>query len=378
MMDRATSRQYSMCSLLFLMTFSSVYNQEFSTNVTVWVDHCVLHTNYTAPAGNGTCSAYKYRVSVNMYTKENKKIYLSTIDTSDLKYSYNGINSSNRYGIEVNPALKCLNLGLTFGEIREKNVIALAETSPQTVLAAEAEDLSILCPFHGAYKSYTVIKWQHILGINKIVVRNFTTIRVNLVNITYEDSGMYYCTVEYYPCGSNSRGPMYKEGFVSVNFEGPPVIASVMRTIEGDNISLIVQVVSFPQPPRPTIALANGNGHKVKVNSSGFVPVVFQYPAYGQSVKVSGYETKITIRNMSVEWLGQIKVFVTNGHGTQEYTVTTTNDDREKKKTLAINHREGIQTNLIEPNLHYFHQRKTDLQKCTCRLLPYVTYLRVS
>lgn len=94
------------------------------------------------------------------------------------------------------------------------------EISNQVVQAAEAVDLSISCPFHGAYKSYTVIKWQHRLGIDKIMVRNFTTATVNLVHITYEDSGMYYCTVKYYPCGSNSQGPMYKEGLVSVNFEG--------------------------------------------------------------------------------------------------------------------------------------------------------------
>jgi hypothetical protein len=96
----------------------------------------------------------------------------------------------------------------------------LKDTSTRTVPAAESKNLSISCPFLGAYQSYVVIKWQHKLGVNQRVIRNFTTARVNLVNITYGDSGVYYCTVKYYPCGSSSQQPMYKEGRVSVNFKG--------------------------------------------------------------------------------------------------------------------------------------------------------------
>jgi hypothetical protein len=67
---------------------------------------------------------------VYRYTKKNEKIEVSSTDTSVLKYSYSGINSSTHYGIEVTPTLQCgrkpLKYQYLFGEINKKNITALA------------------------------------------------------------------------------------------------------------------------------------------------------------------------------------------------------------------------------------------------------------
>jgi hypothetical protein len=118
-------------------------------------------------------------------------------------------------------------------------------------------------------------------------------------------------------------------------YPGLPIITSVMRTKEGDTISLTVHVITFPQPPFRTITLMNENEDTVELIVPRFVPVPLQYTAYGQSVDVSGYETNVTITNNSVEWLGDINVFITNRYGTRVYTVTTTSDDRENKNPLG-------------------------------------------
>jgi hypothetical protein len=81
----------------------------------------------------------------------------------------------------------------------------------------------------------------------------------------------------------------------------------------------------------------NENEDTVELTVPRFVKVPLQYTAYGQSVDVSGYETKITITNNSVEWLSDIKVVITNRYGTRVYTVTTTSDDRENKNSLGKN-----------------------------------------
>lgn len=91
----------------------------------------------------------------------------------------------------------------------------------QTVTANESTNVSINCPVQeGAYGTINFIKWNHKVGKNNVMVRNFTTTTVGLVNVKFEDSGTYFYTAEYRGCGFEAAKLFQGEGFVQVNFHG--------------------------------------------------------------------------------------------------------------------------------------------------------------
>lgn len=91
----------------------------------------------------------------------------------------------------------------------------------QTVTANESTNISINCPVQeGAYGTINFIKWNHKVGKNNVMVRNFTTTTVGLVNVKFEDSGTYFYTAEYRGCGFEAAKLFQGEGFVQVNFHG--------------------------------------------------------------------------------------------------------------------------------------------------------------
>lgn len=91
----------------------------------------------------------------------------------------------------------------------------------QTVTANESTNVSINCPVQeGAYGTINFIKWNHKVGKNNVVVRNFATPTVRLDNVKFEDSGTYFYTAEYRGCGFQAAKLLQRKGFVHVNFHG--------------------------------------------------------------------------------------------------------------------------------------------------------------
>lgn len=91
----------------------------------------------------------------------------------------------------------------------------------QNVTANESTNVSINCPVQeGAYGIINFIKWNHTVGKNNVVVRNFATPTVRLDNVKFEDSGTYFYTAEYRGCGFQAAKLLQRKGFVHVNFHG--------------------------------------------------------------------------------------------------------------------------------------------------------------
>lgn len=93
-------------------------SSDFSTIVlNVWIDRCILHINYTRPAGNKTCLSPNYRIIVGSEDGQ-----ITQTDTDILKYSYNDINSTSRYTVKVTPACRTSSV---MGYSRNKTILAL-------------------------------------------------------------------------------------------------------------------------------------------------------------------------------------------------------------------------------------------------------------
>uniref|UniRef100_A0A8W8KQQ6 Fibronectin type-III domain-containing protein n=1 Tax=Magallana gigas TaxID=29159 RepID=A0A8W8KQQ6_MAGGI len=299
-------------------------DSDFSSSVNVWIDRCTLHINYTRPAGNGSCLPRSYRVII-VYSEHDK---ITQTDTDILKYSYYDINSTSQYTVKVQPAFSCNVFGSTstlFGDFSETKILALAGFYNQTVTANESTNVSINFPVQeGAYGTNNFIKWSHTVGENNVVVRNFTTTTVELVNVKFEDSGTYFYTAEYRGCGFEAANLFQGKGFVQVNFHGSPIISAVKRAIDGhaeNSSTYLMNVISLPKAPRSGIMIEYKNGSKLKINCSKVVPAAFPYYMHGKVLDVNGYQMSFEIEKVTVKWLNEFTVYVDNDFGEHGFKV---------------------------------------------------------
>lgn len=149
----------------------------------------------------------------------------------------------------------------------------------------------------------------------------------------YEDSGTYFYTADYQECGFRAGKLMQKEGFVRVNFHGPPIISTVERTIDGnaeDKPTYLIKVISFPKPPNHWIMIENQHGSKLEVKCSKVVPAAFPYPLHGKVLEVKGYQMTFGFENVTNKWLNEFfTVNVSNDFGARGLKVAT--EDRNTK-----------------------------------------------
>ncbi|XP_061164980.1 uncharacterized protein LOC133173930 [Saccostrea echinata] len=319
---------------LFIMSITLIFisSQEFASKINTWIEGCILHSNWTTPTFNGSCSPL-YTDLYRIILKENRSQKRIVTDTYELKYSYVGLNEFSNYSFTVQPCAGSSNISSS------RNITAQATSSSLSVTAKESENLSVVCPFHGAYTSVGVTEWQHLKGVDNTTIRMFTSKFLQLHDIEYKDSGLYHCTVEYIPCGDNSGISKQGKGFMNVTFEGPPLITSVVRTHDlnrEDSLTYVVSVISLSGPPERQIEIEDEYGNKTYVNSSEPVHKYISYTAYGKTFTAQGYEMKFTL-GVSKRWSKDLSIVVTNTNGFRIYKSIPVTDSIVDNNNLDLN-----------------------------------------
>lgn len=93
------------------------------------------------------------------------------------------------------------------------------------ISAKESDNLTLRCPFFGAYSSSEILSWEYAVGLNYTsVLRNFQSTLIHLDTISYKDMGNYFCTMKYEEC-SNSSTQRQEKGFVFVTITGRWIIS---------------------------------------------------------------------------------------------------------------------------------------------------------
>ncbi|XP_078322873.1 uncharacterized protein LOC111122949 [Crassostrea virginica] len=212
-----------------------------------------------------------------------------------------------------------------------------------TLELPEGKNLAIKCPISGAYENIHSITWSQTMGNNNTSLRQFTSNSVILVNGKFEDTGKYIYTVEYQECGQPPERLLKKDGFVSVNFRGPPIFSTVrVNILPGSKLSFLIHVISLPGAPHQNVTFENAYGITLAVNASRISSSIFPCTSHGKVVNVNGYEMDVMLRNVSNEWISNVTVYVSNSLGKRGYFMIPDN------KTLE--HHPNVLVSLINKN----------------------------
>lgn len=73
------------------------------------------------------------------------------------------------------------------------------------ITAKESDNLTLRCPFFGAYSSSEFPSWKYAVGLNYTsVLRTFQSTQIHLNTVSYKDMGKYFCTIKYEECSTSS------------------------------------------------------------------------------------------------------------------------------------------------------------------------------
>lgn len=92
------------------------------------------------------------------------------------------------------------------------------------ITAKESDNLTLRCPFFGAYSSSEFPSWNYAVGLNYTsVLRTFQSTQIHLNTVSYKDMGKYFCTIKYEECSTSST-QRQDQGFVFVTITGRWII----------------------------------------------------------------------------------------------------------------------------------------------------------
>ncbi|XP_062613080.1 uncharacterized protein LOC134274851 isoform X2 [Saccostrea cucullata] len=237
-------------------------------------------------------------------------------------YSKDGIDSDYVFRIDITPMFRCRNSSNFNGRKMVKSISSIPVRQPEYITKNISENVAFECPLSGAYQPLKV-EWQHILGFNSTVVRTYTTELVDLQRVSYKDMGRYICTIEYTTCGT-SRSTEVSRSFVTLSINGPPFISSSQETIGvslGENLTLELNVISFP-PPSSQVVIKNFNGLDIFREMVSFTTGSIPLQAFGKILEVEGYNTKLSLMNISQDWIGGNAIIVSNRLGNHSFKIT--------------------------------------------------------
>ncbi|XP_061164271.1 uncharacterized protein LOC133173298 isoform X2 [Saccostrea echinata] len=324
-----TSKTKSLSLTIFLQCLL-FDNFSGSDDVDISIKRCTLYVNWTTENTDG-CSLFIYRVQ--LYRNETE---IATLDTKALRYSKDGIDSESVFRVEITPVLRCGNNSDLYRRKRVKSIRTIPGKQRVYITKNISENVTLECPLNGAYQPFNV-KWQHVIGINRTVVRTFTTQMLNLQSLSYRDMGRYICTVEYSFCGT-SRSLRKTESSVTCSINGPPFISSSQDTFivnPGQNLTLELKVISFP-PPNSQVVIKNIRGYDIFRELVSFKTESTPLQAYGKTVEVEGYNTRFYLLNISVDWFGANNIIVFNRFGNYSIRIFLQNFS-EKEKNFIVN-----------------------------------------
>ncbi|XP_062618682.1 uncharacterized protein LOC134280296 [Saccostrea cucullata] len=320
------TKSLSLTNILLCFLFDITASQDFSSsdNIDISIQRCTLNVNWTSEKADGCNLSYR----VKLYQNETE---IATIDTAALRYSKNGIDSDSYFRIEITPMLRCRNNSNLNGRKRVKSISSIPDGQSEYITKNISENVALECPLKGAYQPLKV-EWQHILGINSAVVRTFPTELVNLQRVSYKDMGRYICTIVYTSCGTLMSAEKSRS-FVTLSVNGPPFISSSQETVSvslGGNLTLELNVISFP-PPNSQVVIKNLNGLAIFREMVSFTTGLTPLQAFGKIIEVEGYNTKLSLMNISQEWIGTNTIIVSNSLGNHSFKITFYNySDKEK------------------------------------------------
>ncbi|XP_061164272.1 uncharacterized protein LOC133173298 isoform X3 [Saccostrea echinata] len=327
-----TSKTKSLSLTIFLqcLLFDISMSQDFSgsDDVDISIKRCTLYVNWTTENTDG-CSLFIYRVQ--LYRNETE---IATLDTKALRYSKDGIDSESVFRVEITPVLRCGNNSDLYRRKRVKSIRTIPGKQRVYITKNISENVTLECPLNGAYQPFNV-KWQHVIGINRTVVRTFTTQMLNLQSLSYRDMGRYICTVEYSFCGT-SRSLRKTESSVTCSINGPPFISSSQDTFivnPGQNLTLELKVISFP-PPNSQVVIKNIRGYDIFRELVSFKTESTPLQAYGKTVEVEGYNTRFYLLNISVDWFGANNIIVFNRFGNYSIRIFLQNFSEKEKNFI--------------------------------------------
>ncbi|XP_061164395.1 uncharacterized protein LOC133173427 [Saccostrea echinata] len=228
-------------------------------------------------------------------------------------YSKEGILSNSVYRVEITPEMNC-NGNYTEHKTRINTISAFPEMQTKNITKIVSENDVLECSLTGAYHPLS-FTWQHLIGPDETIVRNFTTSLVRLRNVSYKDVGVYNCTVQYKLCGTLNQ-QMTSSGSIVFNVKGPPFIETSIGTLTlkpGQNITVTLKIISFPAPYDQVIIRSQGNNYVN--NTVNYQNTLVPLKAYGKTIEVEGYMARLTMLNISEMWFGTNTIIVSNSFG---------------------------------------------------------------
>ncbi|XP_062613082.1 uncharacterized protein LOC134274852 isoform X2 [Saccostrea cucullata] len=306
---KARSLFFEFISLYLLVVLSQ--NSTSGEDVHIWIHKCTLNVNWTAENDVNGCEFETYHLKLFQNDTERR-----TFDTTSLMYTNDGISSNSVYRVEITTVMTC-NGNQSDQRIRNKSISTFPEIQTKNITKRVSENTVLECPLTGAYQPLR-FEWQHRIGTDETIVRNFTTSQVSLRNVSYRDMGLYDCTVHYTLCGKSNDLMTSRSLMSSIVFHvrGPPFIDTSTETLSilpGENITVPLQIISFPAPYEQVTVKSQGNNY---VNHTVyFENTVVPLKAYGKTIDVEGYVTSLTMLNVSEMSFGTNTITVSNSLG---------------------------------------------------------------
>nr|XP_022328310.1 uncharacterized protein LOC111127428 [Crassostrea virginica] len=244
---------------------------------------------------------------------------MMSIFTKGTQHVYTGVKSAIVYDVKIKPTCEASH------EQFKRNISAWPAVENENIHSKESENLTLICPFHGAHRSSKVILWEHVDEFKiDSVLRKFTASQITLSNLSYMDRGRYYCTVKFFDC-TNSSSEKLARGFISVSLRGPPTIVSteiVKRENSGSkSLRFTLHVISFPHP-NCTIAILQDNQPPTDTDNCKQETSLVSYKAYGKTVSVPGYVILAEIGNLTKFGFQEslvLHIVLSNNEGIREY-----------------------------------------------------------
>lgn len=312
----------SRCLYLTLFSIHCGYILSIS-DIDLKINNCSLYIQWKTLDMNVSCANYL----VTVFENGNKRI-----DThiASSKYIFDGIISAATYEVRVVCKENSTRLKLNSSPDTLKGTISAFPTMKSEYISAkESDNLTLRCPFFGAYSSSEILSWEYAVGLNYTsVLRNFQSTLIHLDTISYKDMGKYFCTMKYEEC-SNSSTQRQEKGFVFVTITGPPVILSANTSMSGTNDHIIhvkLELISFPDPTC-----------KIRVEDdkhSGFIAkncklwtTVLAFKQIDKYIDVPGYILSFDIESIdsSFNESPELRIFVSNKEGTRKYEIRSNN-----------------------------------------------------